>query len=283
MYIRRCLKPLLEKNFTLTKYENFLKLLANSNEFQIVSLNEIKNITSKNNIVFALRHDVDYDIKGALEMAKIEYQNNIRSTYFILHTASYYGVTKKGYFNHNEKIIPILKKIQNEYGHEIGWHNDLVTLELIYGINPVEYLKEELQWLRDNGIKILGTATHGSVHCQKYKYHNKYFFHEFSNKLEDLPNNEFVILNDRKVFITKGHLEEFGFEFEAYHLDHSFEYADCFRMRESQKRWHLENLVLKAFKQGSKVIILTHPIHWAHSIYDKYKKIISCRIKGNVI
>ena len=41
---------------------------------------------------------------------------------------------------HSDKIIPILKTMQNERHFEIGWHNDLVTLQVIYNINPVTFL-----------------------------------------------------------------------------------------------------------------------------------------------
>jgi len=277
--IRRALKPILEREFVFSRYESFLKSISNQSKYEIVPLKDLPATNPKDRIVFALRHDVDYDLRGALEMAKIDYQNNLRATYFILHTASYYGVTKKGYAKHKESIVPILQKIQNDYGHEIGWHNDLVTLELLYEIDPKTYLAGELQWLRNNGINIVGTASHGSIFCHKYKYHNKYFFYDFSERVDKLPNNEVINIGNRRRFITKAYLKDFGFEYEAYHLEHNLEVADCFKIGENKRRLHPGSLKLEELKRGEKIIILTHPVHWGHSVCQKYLKLISLALR----
>lgn len=65
---------------------------------------------------FLIRHDVDFDIKLAYNMAKLEYENNIVSTYFILVSCESYNIFSK----RNKKL---LREIIN-YGHEIGLHFD---------------------------------------------------------------------------------------------------------------------------------------------------------------
>ena len=67
-------------------------------------------------------------------MAAIEHRHSIRFTNGILHTARYYGATKKNYASHRDDLLPLLKKLQDEYQHEIGWHNGLVTLDVIHGV-----------------------------------------------------------------------------------------------------------------------------------------------------
>jgi hypothetical protein len=269
-----------ERRFLYCYYEQFLSSISDSKRYKNVPLRDFTKTNPQERIVISLRHDVDRDLVGALEIARIEHQYNLRSTFFILHTAQYYGPTKKNYTKHNERIIPVLQKMQNEYGHEIGWHNDLVTLECIYGINPREYLKKELQWLRSNGINIVGSASHGSRYCYKFKYHNSYFFSEFSETVDGFPNNQMINTGDGQCFITKASLTEFGLEYEAYHLNNNFYFSDSSFVEGKKSRWHPGELRLEEFKPGDKIIILIHPDHWNHSISHKFLKRLGNRTRS---
>ena len=138
--------------------------------------------------MIGLRHDIDVDLNVAFQFSEIESNLGFRSTYFILHTAPYYLANSNNMAVHSEKIIPILKTMQDDRHFEIGWHNDLVTLQVIYNINPVTFLHNELNWLRSNGINIVGTAAHGSNYCKTYHYMNFYFFEECTYPV--VPNRE---------------------------------------------------------------------------------------------
>lgn len=280
-YLGYFLKPISERRFTYSRYEGFLESISDLSRYQIVPLKDLCQQSGEDRAVVSLRHDIDWDLSGAVEIARIEYEHNMQATYFVLHTAKYYGITRRNRVEHREKIIPILRRIQDAYGHEIGWHNDLVTLQCFYGIDPKEYLQEELQWLRNNGIKMVGTATHGSKYCYRFKYHNRYFFHDFSERMDEFPNNASVNINGNKVPITKACLRDFNFEYEAYHLpDVSFSFADCEFVGESKKRWHPEDLNLHNFKPEDKVVILTHPCHWGRSVCHKYLQLASFLLKS---
>jgi hypothetical protein len=63
-----------------------------------------------------LRHDIDFDVEKALEVAEIEAEKQIQSTYFVLLNTSFYNVFSTSV---NRK----LKKIA-DVGHEIGLHFD---------------------------------------------------------------------------------------------------------------------------------------------------------------
>ena len=121
---------------------------------------------------------MDVDLNVAYQFSQVETDLGFRSTYFILHSAAYYLENPNNMEVHTNKILPILKSMQNDKHFEIGWHNDLVTLQIVYNINPVTFLHNELNWLRSNGIKIYGTASHGSTYCKTYHYLNYYFFEE---------------------------------------------------------------------------------------------------------
>ena len=75
---------------------------------------------------FILRHDIDFDLGLALEMAIIERDNDVKSTYFVLTGCETYNALS----NSNRAIILNMLKM----GHEIGlhfdptrWHCDIET------------------------------------------------------------------------------------------------------------------------------------------------------------
>lgn len=63
-----------------------------------------------------LRHDVDNDMAQALSMARIEYEQCIKSTYFVLLTSNFYNL----YSYRNRDMLKEIK----DMGHMIGLHFD---------------------------------------------------------------------------------------------------------------------------------------------------------------
>ena len=63
-----------------------------------------------------LRHDIDFCLDPALDLAKLEKQHNIKSTYFILLHSTFYNSLS----SYNALIIQQISKL----GHEIGLHYD---------------------------------------------------------------------------------------------------------------------------------------------------------------
>jgi len=108
-----------------------------------------------------IRHDVDGDLMAALDMAKIENELGIKSTYFLLHTAPYYGIMQNGVLHRNEEALAIYLEIQ-ALGHEVAVHTDALELYQNHKVDGAEGLITELQWLRDNGLDICGTLAHNS-------------------------------------------------------------------------------------------------------------------------
>ena len=102
--------------------------------------------------LISIRHDVDVSLEAALRLAKHEKEQNIKSTYFLLHTADYFDYSNK-FKKQCHKIL--------EYGHNIGIHNNAVIMSKITGQSQFEILMKPLKFLRSCNIEVLGSAPHG--------------------------------------------------------------------------------------------------------------------------
>lgn len=250
-----------DTNFTWEKYANFLKKISDTSKYIVLPLNEFRQTFNDKKIIIGLRHDVDVDLNVAYQFSQVETNLGFRSTYFILHTAPYYLENPNNMEVHTNKIIPILRSMQNDKHFEIGWHNDLVTLQVVYNINPVTFLHNELNWLRSNGIKIYGTASHGSTYCKTYHYLNYYFFEECTLPVVTTYVNNITIPKDGKsITILKGKLADFNLQYEAYFLNNNKAFSDA--TITNGIRWNIGMLDLSLLQPGDRAVILLHPTHW---------------------
>jgi hypothetical protein len=250
-----------DTNFTYEKYEEFLLKVSDTSKYLVLPINEFRKVSDTGKIVIGLRHDVDIDLELARKFSQTEKKLGFRSTYYILHTADYYLEDQNNKAVHADSIIPVLLDMQNNSGLEIGWHNDLVTLQVVYQIDPVDYFHRELDWLRSNGLKISGTASHGSDFCREYNYLNFYFFEECTWPIVGYFENNIEIPGDTvKIILRKGKLSEFDLEYEAYFLNNNNYFSDASLI--NGERWHPGMLDLDSLRKGDRVIILLHPIHW---------------------
>lgn len=63
-----------------------------------------------------LRHDIDFSPKKALEIAKIEYELGVKSTFFVLVSSEFYNIFSKSVSKALNEIIYM--------GHQVGLHFD---------------------------------------------------------------------------------------------------------------------------------------------------------------
>lgn len=135
----------------------------------------------------ALRHDVDWSIENALAMAELEHQQGIRSSYYLLHPDG--DVQKDNYFGRivedQLEISPHLfdwARRLVDLGHEVGLHNDLITLSLTTGRAPGEFLEQMLEAFTRAGLPIRGTVAHGSQRGRALGYMNYQVFSDFTTE-----------------------------------------------------------------------------------------------------
>jgi hypothetical protein len=205
-------------------YCNFIQRLRDLSNTEIVPLKDLFNIPADDKHIISLRHDIDADPLTALRMARYNARYGICGSFYILHTAYYYGSMINGVFQRNH----LLKEWMRGFivaGCEIGLHIDPFSLYIDYGIDGASALCEELKWLREQGAMIYGTVAHNSFPA--YGAEN---FEIFKNR----------VFGNRKSFqkdnirITLGILneKELGLHYEG-------NYADEIRLASSERidRW----------------------------------------------
>lgn len=115
--------------FTYKAYENLICNLYN-NGYQIKDYHNYFECDE----CAILRHDIDYDLERAVNLSKIEKDNGVKSTYFILLTSDFYNPVSKA----SLKVFDKLRK----HGHEIGLHFD-----------EVHYQKKDVKWNQNEIIE----------------------------------------------------------------------------------------------------------------------------------
>lgn len=150
----------------LNNYFVFLKLLRKKYKFKFFN----EKIFKYKDII--LRHDVDYHIDYALELAKIEKKLNIKSTYFFLLRSDFYNLFSFESINK----INIIKKL----GHKISLHFD----DAIYNKNlKINFLREKKFFEKMMNVKIDIISFHRPL--KKYIQSNKRVFgisHTYQSK-----------------------------------------------------------------------------------------------------
>lgn len=130
-------------DFTYLSYIDMLNRLK-KNDYKFSSYKD--NFDTNKYVI--LRHDIDFTLDKALEMAKIEYENEVCATYFILLCTDFYNVFSK----RSKNILLELKAL----GHNIGLHFD----ETKYGIvNDEKIFKDKIF----NEISILENALNTKI------------------------------------------------------------------------------------------------------------------------
>jgi hypothetical protein len=193
--------------------------------------------------VIGLRHDCDNVIAPAVQMAEWEWERGYRSTYYILHTSPYW--------QEKDTLRAALETIAS-CGHEIGIHNDAITVALETGRKPADVLFEAIEELRGYGHEIRSTVAHGNKLCRVHNYVNDEMF-------EECFRRDYGNLWWRFKFDTTP-LAEFGLDFDANWLPRGDYLSD------SGGQWSQSfEEVAAAFPSRGQLHMLVHPDWWAQA------------------
>ena len=143
-------------------YQELVESLVKLERFSIVPLSELMSTPVKNQRLLGLRHDIDADPVTALRAARHLARYGIAGSFYLLHTAIYYGEYYNSIFVRNP-LLPEWVRSLIVTGCEIGIHNDALGADLNPGIDGSEAFKTELTWLRSLGANIRGTVGHNSL------------------------------------------------------------------------------------------------------------------------
>ncbi|MBN2091651.1 hypothetical protein JW964_18700 [candidate division KSB1 bacterium] len=238
--------------FTFEQYEQLLQEISKP-DYRVLSLNVLRQTTDPTKILVGMRHDVDGHPFKALKMAQMEQSYQISSTYFILHSAEYYGNYSLKGVTRYPAMDEIYQKI-NLLGHEIGIHNDLLALMVFTNIDPLEFTHQEIACYQRLGIPIYGTSSHGGKFVLSHHLKNLWIFSDF----HEPATFSYLYQNYNYGLLS---LKEMGFEYEAYNISYNKYLSD------SGGGWNEKKVddpikFLQECKPGDRVVILTHPLWW---------------------
>jgi len=126
-------------DFSLDHYKEILEALRN--RFQVVRFRDFERYNHSENSPFAiLRHDIDFSIENALDVARIEHEVEVQSTYFVRLDARHY----------NPFYLPSMKGLQQiiDWGHDIGLHYSTAS-NIFTGESCVAIINRQLRVLRE--------------------------------------------------------------------------------------------------------------------------------------
>lgn len=156
-----------------------------------------------------MRHDCDNIIEPAVKLAEWEADRGIRSTYYILHTAPYWA---------DKPLLRASLEAIAGCGHEIGIHNNAVTVALETGRDPADVLHEATDELRSYGFAVRSTVGHGDPLCHIVRYCNDEIFDSCARPgFGGFPDRT-LEHHGRQVRLQPRPLSEFGLDFDSIWL-----------------------------------------------------------------
>lgn len=242
-----------EARFTWDQYKELLTVLSDK-KFRVLTVNEMRNTYDSSVVVIGMRHDIDNHPFKALEMCDIEKQFGIRATYYVLATAQYYGHIINGKAERYPEMGALYKSLYKN-GAEIGIHNDLLTVMITFNGDPLAFNRNELKYYKSLGIRIYGTAAHGSNLAKELKISNASIFKDFSTEKS-------VIYKERSYPLGQYTLKEYGYKYEAYHVGFNKYYSEATGKWNDPEGFNGILNKLRNSVPGDRIEILTHPDWW---------------------
>ena len=237
---------------TYDQYEELLSELTDE-RYIVLPIYEMIDTINDSKIIVGMRHDVDCHPFKALEIAELENTYGLRSTYYFLATASYYGKFTDIDIERFACMEEVYQEIYN-LGNEVGIHNDLLTVMIEENIEPYDFNWNEILFYSGLGVEIEGTSAHGSNIANIIGSNYQIF--------SDFADSAYVEYGGKKYEIGKYSLSEFGFKYAASFINYTKYYS------ESGGEWNVEGglgqliIKLKSSNSGDRIQILTHPVWW---------------------
>jgi hypothetical protein len=137
-------------NFSYDFYKNLLEDLLSSRDN--LCIKDLSDPCIERDFL-VLRHDVDFSPEAALQMAELEASMDVKATYYLLFSSSYYNLISEEYIQFPKKLA--------ELGHEVGLHYDVNILEMIGNDDLIGVVKLQSNFLSElAGSEVKSIAMH---------------------------------------------------------------------------------------------------------------------------
>jgi hypothetical protein len=229
---------------------------------RVLPVRQFIDLPDKPERLVVLRHDMDHDAENSLRLARWEAALGYRSSYFVLHSDWYWRVP--GQREPSRFSLRILDRIAS-LGHEIGLHNNAITVALLSGDDPARVLDRELTFLRGAGFEITGSVAHGDPICRVAGYVNDELFLESAHRMPGELERTIRYTDPKtgrlyEVLIRSVPMAQFGLRYEANligRLD--------FSLSDAGGHWNqpFAETASSFRERGGALSILTHPVYWA--------------------
>jgi|TARA_R110000744_G_scaffold41290_1_gene93435 hypothetical protein len=216
--------------FSYNEYRNIINLIKNN--LPILDFTKVDKTTKK---FCVLRHDIEFSIDRAHELAKVEKELEVTSTYTVQLRNNTYNAL-------SEKNIGLIRKIK-DLGHNIGLHQNppLMDMEKLGG-----YIMTDIQILEHfYGFEIDRFA----FHRPKKEYLKNYVILE--NKIN---------CYDKKFF---------------HYFDEKPNKVNVLYLADSNHEWKYGYPLDYDFSKINKLQLLTHPYSWTNIGGDNYGNFLS--------
>ena len=216
--------------FSYNEYKNIISLVRE--HIPIVDFSEVDEKTKK---FCVLRHDIEFSIDRAYELAKIESELGVVSTYTV-------QVRNNTYNALSEKNIELIQKIK-DLGHHIGLHQNPPLME----------------------IEKLGNYIITDIHLLEHFYGfeiDRFAFHR--------PKKEFLA----SYINLKDKINCYGKNFFHY-FDEKPDKLDVLYLADSNHEWKYGYPLEFDFSKINKLQLLTHPFSWTENGGDNYGNFLS--------
>ena len=216
--------------FSYNEYKNIINLIKSN--LPIIDFSEVTEKTEK---FCVLRHDIEFSIDRAYELAKVEKELGVTSTYTV-------QVRNNTYNALSEKNIDLIKRIK-DLGHHIGLHQNPPLME---AKELGRYIMTDIQILEHfYGFEIDRFA----FHRPKKEYLASYVMLE--NKIN---------CYDKKFF---------------HYFDEKPDKLDVLYLSDSNHKWKFGYPLDFDLSKVDKLQLLTHPYSWTDEGYDNYGNYLS--------
>ena len=216
--------------FSYNEYINIIKLV--NSHLPIIDFSDVTETTDK---FCVLRHDIEFSIDRAYELAKVEKELGVTSTYTV-------QVRNNTYNALSEKNIDLIRKIK-DLGHHIGLHQNPPLMEV-----------EELGNYIMTDIKIL-------EHFYGFEI-DRFAFHR--------PKKEYLA----SYVMLENKINCYDKKFFHY-FDEKPDELDVLYLSDSNHKWKFGYPLDFNFSEVKKLQLLTHPYSWTESGGDNYGNYLS--------